>query len=141
MKPVRIGALALLVLLFGIQFIPVHRTNPSVQLRVHAPSDVAAILRRSCYDCHSNETNWPWYSYVAPMSWFVTRHVNRGRGDLNFSEWPALDFEAQEHAFKDIEEQIAKGEMPLKSYLLLHRQAKLSQEERDVLLRWARSHL
>jgi hypothetical protein len=135
----RWGGLAMAAILAGIQLIPVNRTNPPVQSEVDAPDDVAAILRRACYDCHSNKTEWPWYSYVAPMSWLVVDHVNHGRGDLNFSEWPILDFEAKEHAFKDIQEQISEGEMPLKSYTLIHRDARLSDHERDRLLLWARS--
>jgi len=117
----------------------VDRTNPPVRTRVPAPGDVQSILRRACYDCHSNETKWPWYSYVAPASWFVVDHVNHGRGDLNFSEWPAYDIEAEEHAFKDIEEQIEKGQMPLRSYTWLHTDAKLSEVDRETLLRWTRS--
>jgi hypothetical protein len=136
----RWAGLVLVLILIGIQFIPVKRTNPPVRSELTAPSDVHSILRRACYDCHSNETQWPLYSYVAPASWFVVGDVNHGRSDLNFSEWPAFDFEAQEHAFKDIEEQISKGEMPLQSYTLIHRDAKLSQGDRDTLLRWARSH-
>lgn len=82
----------------------------------------------------------PWYSYVAPVSWWVADHVHHGRGDLNFSQWPVLDLEELEHSFHDIDEQIAKGEMPLKSYLILHPEARLSEEDRAALRRWARSN-
>lgn len=130
---------AVVAALAAIQLAPVSRTNPPVRTGVAAPAGVDEILRRACYDCHSNETRWPWYSYVAPASWFVVRHVNHGRGDLNFSEWPAFDFEAEEHAFRDIEEQVSNGEMPLRNYIWLHADAKLSKDDRDTLLRWARS--
>jgi hypothetical protein len=103
------------------------------------PGEVQSILRRACYDCHSNETQWPWYSHVAPASWFVVRHVRQGRGDLNFSEWPVFDPEFEEYAFKDIEEQIEKEEMPLRSYTWLHTDAKLSEDDRETLIRWARA--
>ncbi len=136
---VRVIAVALVVIGVAIQFIRVDRTNPPVESDVGAPADVDAILRRACYDCHSNESRWPWYSYVAPASWFVVGHVNHARGDLNFSQWPVFDFELQEHAFRDIEEQISKGKMPLPSYTWVHRGARLSDNDRDVLLRWARS--
>ena len=129
----------LAVALAVIQAVPVNRANPPVRTSVTAPAGVAEILRRACYDCHSNETHWPWYSYVAPASWFVVRHVNHGRSDLNFSEWPAFDMEAEEHAFRDIEEQVSEGKMPLRSYVWLHPDAKLSDDDRDTLLRWARS--
>jgi hypothetical protein len=128
-----------LLVAVGIQFVPVDRTNPPVRTDVAAPAEVASILRRACYDCHSNETSWPWYSHVAPASWFVARHVRHGRGDLNFSEWPLFDMEAEAEAFKDIEAQVEKGEMPLPSYTWIHRDAALGAEDRETLLRWARS--
>lgn len=134
----RVGV-ALVVILVGIQFVPIDRTNPPVKSEVDAPDEVAAILQRACYDCHSNETRWPWYSRVAPTSWLVAGHVQEGRGEINFSEWPTFDFELQEHAYRDIEEQIDEGKMPLRSYTLVHSDARLSQEDRETLLRWARS--
>lgn len=139
LSPLRWIALVVALVLIGIQFVPVDRDNPPVQSALEAPAEIDQILRRACYDCHSNETRWPWYSYVAPVSWTVVGHVNHGRGDLNFSEWPTFDLEGQEHAFKDIEQQIEKGEMPLESYVRMHRDARLSSEERDALLHWARS--
>jgi hypothetical protein len=122
------------------QFFQPERTNPPVESEIDAPPEVAAILERSCYTCHSHETEWPWYAYVTPVSWWVAEHVEHGRGDLNFSQWPVLDFEQLEHSFRDIDEQIEAGEMPLKSYLLLHREARLSDEDRQVLRRWAQSN-
>ena len=124
------------VAVIGIQLIPVERTNPPVRSEIQAPDSVSSVLQRACYNCHSNQTNWPWYSYVAPASWYLVRHVNRGRGDLNFSEWPVFDFEAQELTMDDIHKQIEKGRMPLKSYLLLHPEARLSEADREILLQW-----
>lgn len=124
------------VILVGIQLIPVNRTNPPVRSEVQAPDSVMSLLKRACYDCHSNRTTWPWYSYVAPASWFVVRHVNNGRSDLNFSEWPTFDFEEAEWAMNDIREQVEKGKMPLKSYLLLHPGARLTEAERRMILDW-----
>lgn len=98
------------------------------------------MLRRACYDCHSNQTRWPWYSRVAPASWFVVNHVEHARGDLNFSEWPEYDFELQEQAMEDIDKQISERKMPLRSYLILHPGARLSDSDRKVLIDWARSH-
>lgn len=139
LSPLRWIVLVLVLVLVGLQVVPVDRTNPPVQTALEAPAEVDEILRRACYDCHSHETRWPWYSYVAPVSWFVVGHVNHGRGDINFSEWPVFDFELQEHAFRDIEEQIEKGEMPLRSYKRMHRDAELDEQDRETLLRWARS--
>ena len=129
----RVGMATLVVL----QFFTVERTNPTVISEIQAPAEVLKILRRSCYDCHSHETRWPWYSHVAPMSWLVADHVEHARGHLNFSDWPDLDLEAQEHAFEEIREEVGEGEMPLASYLVLHPRARLSDEERELLLRWA----
>jgi hypothetical protein len=133
----RWALLGLVVAFALLQLKQVEHTNPAVQSEIDAPPEVRAILRRSCYDCHSHETRWPWYSYVAPTSWFVADHVEHARGDLNFSDWPRFDFEEQEHALEEIHEQISKGEMPLASYLLVHRDARLSEADKATLLRWA----
>ena len=131
---------ALVAIFLVLQLLPANeRTNPPVQSEIEPPPEVAAILRRACYDCHSNETQWPWYSRVAPASWWMISHVRVARGDLNFSEWPTFDLELQELALRDIEEQIKKHKMPLPSYLLLHPEARLDDEARQVLLDWARS--
>lgn len=135
-----IGSTAVLaVLLAAIQLVPVKRTNPPVTAEVIAPDDVRAILRRACFDCHSNETHWPWYSHVAPISWWMVDHVGEGREDLNFSQWPVLDLEAQSDALRDIVQQIEKDEMPLKSYRLGHPEARLDARQKAVLLGWARA--
>jgi hypothetical protein len=125
------------VLLAAIQFVPVSRTNPPVAADVSAPPAVASILRRACYDCHSNETRWPWYSRVAPISWWLAEHVKEGRGDMNFSEWPVLDFEEQDLLFGDITKQVKKDKMPPASYRLGHPEARLNEQERAALLEWA----
>jgi len=125
------------VVFISLQFVAVERTNPRVISELQAPDEVMQVLRAACYDCHSHETDWPWYSYVAPVSWWVVEHVEHGRGDLNFSEWPIFDFEAQEHALDDIHEQVTKGEMPLTSYTLLHSRARLDDTQRELILGWA----
>ena len=132
------GALVLLLAAAAIQMVPVDRTNPPVVSDVDAPAEVKEVLRRACYDCHSNQTDWPWYSHVAPLSWFVADHVRVGRKDLNFSEWPAFDRELQELAKADIREQVAGGTMPLTSYTWLHPEARLTDAEREVIVAWTR---
>jgi hypothetical protein len=134
-------ALAVLAVVVIIQFKPVTRDNPATQNEIGASPEIMVILRRACYDCHSNETKWPWYSRVAPISWFVAGHVEHGRGNVNFSEWPAFDMEEEEHLFEEMEEEVEGGEMPLKSYLILHPEARLTPEERETLLRWIRGDL
>lgn len=136
-KLLRWGPIGLLVLFAAIQLIQPDRSNPPVESEIDAPDEVRAILERACYDCHSHETTWPWYAYVAPASWFVADHVEHGRGHLNFSRWPKYDFEEQEHAFGDIREEVEEGEMPLPSYLILHSEARLSEADKQTLMRWA----
>lgn len=127
------------VLFVAIQFLPVERTNPPVTGLVDAPEEVLTTLRRSCWDCHSNETDWPWYAYVAPMKLRVSQHVWMGREHVNFTEWDSYDAEELDEAYEDIAKVIDRGRMPLKDYLLVHRNAKLTTSDRDRLVSWAES--
>ncbi|MBK7876346.1 MAG: heme-binding domain-containing protein [Planctomycetes bacterium] len=129
-------ALSLLVLFGLIQLKPVHRENPPVSSDLVAPADVKAILRRACYDCHSNETNWPWYAYVAPVSWLVQHDVEEGRGELNFSIWGNYDAGRRLSKASSALEEIDEGRMPLAPYLALHADAKLSPEDVAALKKW-----
>ncbi|MCA9836062.1 MAG: heme-binding domain-containing protein [Trueperaceae bacterium] len=122
----------LLVLFIVIQFIPLAgaKTNPPVQAEPQWDSPQTRELAvRACYDCHSNETVWPWYSNVAPISWLVIHDTMEGREKLNFSEWNLPQREADEAA-----ETVQDGEMPLKIYLPTHPEARLTNEERDQLI-------
>jgi hypothetical protein len=125
--------LAVLVVAFvAIQFVPYGwwHENPPVVADAPWPSDEARrIARESCYACHSNETDWPFYSYVAPMSWLVRSDVEDGRDELNFSDWSEASDEAG-----DAVDMIAAGNMPLSRYTLIHRGARLTDEESDVLV-------
>lgn len=134
------AASALLAVLASIQFATVDRTNPPVEAEISAPPEVQTILRRVCYDCHSYETVWPWYSRVAPMSWLVARDVNEGRAELNFSVWGKYPEEKRAKNIREIGEEVEEGEMPLWPYLLAHPEAQLSAEEKAALLAWARAH-
>ena len=125
------------VLLVGIQFIPVDRSNPQVTGEIEAPEKIMAILRRSCYDCHSNETKWPWYSSLAPASLLVARDVHDGRKHLNFSEWANYNPKEKKHKQEECGEMVATGEMPLWFYLPLHSEATLSDEEIELLVTWS----
>ena len=132
-------AAAAIVAAAAIQLIPVKRDNPPAALLIQAPADVRTILERSCYDCHSNRTRWPWYSRVAPVSWFVARDVHRGRKELNFTDWPLFDFEAQDHLLADIGKDVERGKMPLWNYLMLHPEARLGPADRKRVSDWVRS--
>lgn len=138
LKIVILAAVGIALLIgVGIQLKPVERTNPPVTQVVEAPDEVMAILRRSCFDCHSNETVWPWYSYVAPVSWKVTDHVNHGRRHVNFSQWDEYDAEERGEIIEESWEEVEKGGMPLQDYLNMHPEAELSDADRAVLKAWA----
>jgi hypothetical protein len=126
-------------ILFGsIQLIPIARTNPPITKDVSAPVQVESILRRGCYDCHSNETRWPWYAQVAPASWLVARDVNHGRKHLNFSTWDkyADDPGTVIRKLKSIGELSANGQMPRWYYLPAHPRSRLSASDRQVIAKW-----
>jgi len=127
--------IALVILVAGMQLIPVKRTNPGVVSDFDGPAAVKAILQRSCYECHSNETRWPWYSYVAPVSWLVAHDVKEGREHLNFSNWAPL--KAIIYIHQEIYAEVSEGKMPLKAYLLAHPDAAVSPEELAILKDWA----
>jgi hypothetical protein len=102
------------------------------------PPEVRALIERSCADCHSNETVWPWYSYVAPVSWLVERDVRHGRDHMNFSRWPEYSFQQQEKLLADIATALKNREMPVPQYAVIHRDARLSDAEIDIVYQWAR---
>jgi hypothetical protein len=116
----------------AIQFVPYgwrHSNPPVVQDAPWPNAQSEAIARESCYSCHSNETDWPLYSYVAPMSWLVRRDVDRGRDELNFSRWDRDSGEADDAA-----DAVRDGDMPLSLYTMIHRGAKLTEDEVAVLV-------
>lgn len=130
--------LAVLIIAFvGIQFVPVQRTNPQVAGEIEAPVEVMDILRRSCYDCHSNETVWPWYSYVAPLSWKIVHDVDEGRDEMNFSEWSGYSDRKRAKKIHEVWEEVDEGEMPLWFYTPLHSEAELSAADKETLHKWA----
>lgn len=136
MRIIRRTLTALLVLTLAIQFIPVKPTNPPERGALIVPPRVESIMQRACYDCHSNRTVWPWYSKVAPVSWWVINHVNDGRRHLNFSEWQPLPAEKRREQLGEILEEVEEGEMPLASYVLGHPEARLSQADLQALREW-----
>lgn len=129
--------LVLIVVFVGIQLVPVNRTNPSGGDPIQAAPEVMEILRRSCFDCHSHETRWPWYSRVAPVSWLLADHVEEGREHLNFSQWEALPAGTRNHLREEVWHEVEEGEMPLSTYLLLHAEAELSGGDKEILRQWS----
>jgi mono/diheme cytochrome c family protein len=128
--------LALVVggVLVAIQLVPVSRTNPPATAPVQAPPEVEAILRRACFDCHSHETVWPSYAYLAPVSWLVAHDVAEGREDLNFSAWDRVD----PKKVAKVPHELEGGDMPPWSYRLMHPGARLTPADRATLSSWAR---
>jgi hypothetical protein len=130
------------VVFLGAQFKRPPRTNPPVDqtqtLEAHTQMtpQVGAVLSRSCNDCHSNNTTWPWYTNVAPVSWFIADHVEDGRRHLNFSEWGKGDERRKRKKLEEICEEVRDGAMPLSSYTPLHPQAKLTPEDIKTLCDW-----
>lgn len=135
----------LAVIFVAIQFVRPAKTNPtaeatqSLEARLQVTPQVSAILDRSCNDCHSNKTRWPWYSQVAPVSWFVIDHVNEGRDNVNFSEWGKYDPPTARNLLKQICRETRAGVMPLSSYTPLHPGSKLSPDDVKTVCDWTGS--
>ncbi len=127
------------VVLFFIQWVPVDRENPATSENVPAPPHVRSVLERACYDCHSNESRWPWYGYVAPISWLVEHHIEEAREHINFSTWDEYDEDERIDIVEDAWEEVEEGEMPPVFYLPLHPEATLDERDRAVLREWAES--
>ena len=131
----------LLVILVLIQFVNPTKNNSNNNLKaiatvVDMPTEVKEILKTSCYDCHSNNTHYPWYSNVAPVSWYLAYHVNDGKEHLNFSEWTNYNTNQKKHIIKDLKEVLKDREMPLKSYLIVHKEAVMKPAQFETLLAW-----
>jgi len=138
-KAAVIVVLGLAVIAVGIQLVPVSRTNPPVVADFDGPADVRAVFRKSCYDCHSNETRWPWYSRVAPSSWLVTHDVEEARDHFNFSLWGTYSADKQAHLAEDIWDEVKDGDMPLLIYRLAHRGVTPSDADKMTVERWSRA--
>jgi hypothetical protein len=141
-KAAKIALLVAVVIGTGIQFVPVKGlgSNPPGRYNLDAPPDVESILRRSCFDCHSHETRWPWYAKVAPGSWLLARDVRKARSRLNLSEWGKTDEEERQVDKEDMWGEIEAGRMPLSRYLLLNPSARLDDEKKAKLKAWLLEH-
>lgn len=144
----RIVQIIVIVLFVGfivIQFIRPNLTNPpvvaeqTIEASVTIPENVKTILSRSCADCHTNTTSFPWYAQIAPASWFLADHIREGRHELNMSEWGTYNDLKKKKKLEEICEQVESREMPLPSYLWIHRDAAMSGEDIKVLCDWAKA--
>lgn len=140
MKSLKITALVLLVVFVGVQFVPTKHNQSGIVAKTdfllvnNPPKNVSAILQESCYDCHSNNTDYPWYNRVQPIALFLEHHIKDGKDELNFNEWDTYSDRRKFSKLKSIISQIKDDEMPLSSYIFLHREAILSNIEEQLLI-------
>lgn len=144
-KIIRISLYLLLAAFVVIQFFRIDKTNPPVEQTkdflsvTNAPDEVANLMKAACYDCHSNETKYPWYTNIAPFSWYIADHIEHARKHLNFSIWGEYPEKRQMHKLKECGEEVEEKEMPLESYLIMHGEAELTGEQRELLEDWFQS--
>lgn len=136
-------SLALLAILVIIQFIHPAKNDSgentnALSKAYPVPEKVAEILKNACNDCHSNTTTYPWYSKIQPVDWWMTHHVNDGRKHLNFDEFLSYRPARQFHKLEEIDEVVEEGEMPMASYTWMHPKAKLSDQEKEILVSWSK---
>ncbi len=144
-KVLRYSAIFLLLLFIIIQFIPIDLPENNTDITADilqtekASDEVKLILEKACYDCHSNQTVYPWYSKMAPVSWLVARDTRLGRDELNFSEWGELSKRKRVKILSNMVEEVEDKKMPLKIYTVVHRDAILTQHEIEILSSWIKS--
>ena len=140
MKILKIIALILLIAFIGIQFIPTERNQSEIVpeadflLVNNTPEKIGNLLQVSCYDCHSNNTKYPWYNKIQPIAWFLEDHIIEGKKELNFSEWDDYSNRRKKSKLKSIISQIRDDEMPLFSYTIIHGDAKFSESEKKLVM-------
>lgn len=136
---------ALLLAFIVIQFFRPEKNKAAeigsndISLAYAVPGDVQQILKTSCYDCHSNNTVYPWYAEIQPVAWWLNDHIKHGKGDLNFSEFKSYSIRRQYRKLEEINDLVKKDEMPLESYLWIHKDAELTSEQKLVLATWVES--
>ena len=139
--------MGLLTLLMVLQLIPVDRTNPPLNTGEDllysrmVSQEMQTLVKTACYDCHSNETNYPWYARIAPVSFILHHHVREGREHLNFSEWDKLNQKRKMKRLEEIVEEVEEGKMPMPIYLIMHGDAEVSAAELAVLREWTQQEL
>ena len=144
-KILKYAVIGLALIFLIAQFIRPSFTNPPInagerlEASVNVPADVAAILKRSCSDCHTNETDYPWYSQITPVNWWLKNHIDEGRRELNFSVWGTYTPKRKAKKLEEVCEQVESGAMPLPSYLWAHRDAVLSPDDAKLLCSWSKS--
>lgn len=138
-------SLVIIVLLVIAQFFRIDKSTKAhdagkdfISMTI-APDEIAIMLKTSCYDCHSNQPVYPWYTNIAPVSWWIKHHINEGSHHLNFSEWGTYSSRKQDHKLEECVEMVEENEMPMSSYTLMHGNAKLSEQQKKQLTDWFNS--
>lgn len=132
-----VAVCAFAILAFGaVQLVPAERVNPPMTSPLVAPPIVSTILMRSCADCHSNRTRWPWYAKIAPISWIAIRDVRNGRRQVNFSQWGAYNARTRRHKLEWMGRTLRAGTMPPLYYQLEHPGSRVTTADRETILRW-----
>ncbi|KIA88052.1 heme-binding domain-containing protein [Kaistella jeonii] len=132
----------LLVAFILIQFFPIDKNNPAPTTQMdfltikNTPESTARLIRNGCYDCHSNETKYPWYTNFQPIAWFLKNHIDEGRKELNFSTFATYEPKRQAHKLAEAIDQVEKGEMPLDSYVIIHNEAKFSEAQKQEVIKY-----
>ncbi len=140
MKIVKIIALVLVVCFVGIQFMPTELNQSNIVPKTdfllvnNTPKNISTLLQTSCYDCHSNNTSYPWYNKIQPIAWFLENHIADGKEELNFNNWDTYSTRRTNSKLKSIINQIKNNEMPLSYYTLIHKNAKLSTSEKTLVI-------
>ena len=135
--------LAVLVLFLVIQFIqPAHNTSgqllaTDITKTLNVPDKILDIFKNSCYDCHSNDTRYPWYVYIQPMGWVMAGHIKEGKENLNFSDFGSYSVRKQANKLRAIETSVKDGSMPISLYTIMHTDARLSAENKNLIIAWA----
>jgi hypothetical protein len=142
LKRIIIGVIALIVL---IQFFQIDKTNPvsspdlDIVTITNSSAEIASALKSSCYDCHSNNTRYPWYANVAPVSWIIKSHIDDGRKHLNFSEWGTYEPKRITRKLEECVEEVSEGNMPMPGYVAFHGEAELDDTQKEQLINWFKS--
>lgn len=140
-KGIKVTFLFLLIILIVIQFVRPEKNNggyESVMIfenETRPSSDVGLLLKENCYDCHSDQTQYPWYAEVAPISFFLNDHIKEGKKELNFSSWKGYSPKRKDHKLEELIEKLEEVEMPLKSYTLIH--GEMEDKDRNLMIQWA----
>jgi hypothetical protein len=135
--------LLLLVILIGIQFIPPARNTSSsptpgdIFELYPAGEDTKQLIRTACYNCHSNNTAYPWYAHVQPVGWWLAHHIDEARAELNFSEFSSYKAADADHKLEEVAEEVKEKAMPLKAYTWMHKDARLTDKQRNYIIAWA----